>query len=174
MNCSPSFLSFRGASTSCRVYGHICYNYIVPHDNAVYVHVPFCRRKCPYCSFVSYEHRETEIPAYLSALKEELVRRSHGEHVGSIYFGGGTPSLLPAKYIGDLLSTISSLFNVDEAAEITIEANPGTIDQMYLTAMRKLGVNRLSLGVQSMNNTELMLLGRIHTGEDTKEAVRFA
>ncbi len=146
----------------------------MPHDIAIYIHVPFCRRKCSYCSFVSYEHRETEIPAYLSALKKELVRRGHGEHVCSIYFGGGTPSLLPAKYVGDILSTISSLFTVDEAAEITIEANPGTIDQVYLTAVRKLGVNRLSLGVQSMKNTELALLERIHTVEDAKEAVRFA
>ena len=100
----------------------------------------------------------------MSALKKELARRGHGEHVRSIYFGGGTPSLLPAKYIGDLLSAISSLFTVDEAAEITIEANPGTIDQVYLAAIRKLGVNRLSLGVQSMKDTELTLLGRIHTG----------
>ena len=146
----------------------------MPHDIAIYIHVPFCRRRCNYCSFVSYEHRETEIPAYLSALKKELVRRGHGEHVRSIYFGGGTPSLLSVRQVGDILTTISSLFAVDEGIEVTMEANPGTINVMYLTAIRALGVNRLSLGVQSMNNDELLLMGRIHTGPEAGEAVRFA
>jgi oxygen-independent coproporphyrinogen-3 oxidase len=82
--------------------------------------------------------------------------------------------LLPAKYVRDLLSAISSLFNVDEAAEITIEANPGTINEAYLTSIRKLGVNRLSLGVQSINDRELALLGRIHTAAEVREAVQFA
>ncbi len=144
------------------------------HTIALYIHVPFCRRKCPYCSFVSYDYREADITLYLSALKNELIRRAGGECIRSIYFGGGTPSLLSVKYIGDLISAISSLSTVEEAAEITIEANPGTINRVYLTAIRELGVNRLSLGVQSMNNKELTLLGRIHTGEDAKEAVRFA
>jgi len=146
----------------------------VTHTIALYIHVPFCRRKCPYCSFVSYDYREADITLYLSALKNELIRRAGGECIRSIYFGGGTPSLLSVKYIGDLISAISSLSTVEEAAEITIEANPGTINRVYLTAIRELGVNRLSLGVQSMNNKELTLLGRIHTGEDAKEAVRFA
>ncbi len=82
--------------------------------------------------------------------------------------------MLPAKEIGDLLSVISTLFIVDEAAEITIEANPGTIDEAYLTAIRKLGVNRLSLGVQSLNDRELAMLGRIHTAAEARDAVRFA
>ena len=143
-------------------------------DIALYIHVPFCRRKCPYCSFVSYDYREADIPLYLSALKNELIRRAGGECIRSIYFGGGTPSLLPAEHIGDLLSAISSLFTVDEAAEITIEANPGTVNEAYLTSIRKLGANRLSLGVQSMNDRELALLGRIHTAAEAREAVRFA
>ncbi|MFC1873356.1 radical SAM family heme chaperone HemW [Chloroflexota bacterium] len=139
-------------------------------DIALYVHVPFCRRKCPYCSFVSYDDRGADISLYLSALKKELIRRTGGEHVRSIYFGGGTPSLLPAQYIGDLLSAASSLFTLDEAAEITIEANPGTINRAYLTAIRELGVNRLSLGVQSLNDNELALLGRIHTAAEARDA----
>jgi len=146
----------------------------VSRDIALYIHVPFCRRKCPYCSFVSYDYREADIPLYLSALKNELIRRAGGECIRSIYFGGGTPSLLPAEHIGDLLSAISSLFTVDEAAEITIEANPGTVNEAYLTSIRKLGANRLSLGVQSMNDRELALLGRIHTAAEAREAVRFA
>jgi len=110
----------------------------------------------------------------LSALKKELIRRAGGEGIRSIYFGGGTPSLLTAEDIGDLLSAISSLFTVDEAAEITIEANPGTVNGAYLTAIRELGVNRLSLGVQSLNNRELALLGRIHTADEAREAVKHA
>ncbi|MFA5316808.1 MAG: radical SAM protein, partial [Dehalococcoidales bacterium] len=146
----------------------------MPRDIALYVHVPFCRHKCPYCSFVSYDCREADIPSYLSALKKELARRAGGERVRSIYFGGGTPSLLSVKYLGDLISAISSLFNVDEADEITIEANPATINGAYLTAIRELGVNRLSLGVQSLNDRELALLGRIHTAAEARDAVQQA
>ena len=146
----------------------------MPHDIALYIHVPFCRHKCPYCSFVSYDYREADIPLYLSALKKELIRRAGGECIRSIYFGGGTPSLLSVKYVDDLISTISSLFTVDEAAEITIEANPGTINSAYLTAIRELGVNRLSLGVQSLNDRELVLLGRIHTAAEARDAVQHA
>ncbi|MFC2022253.1 radical SAM family heme chaperone HemW [Chloroflexota bacterium] len=146
----------------------------MPRDIALYIHVPFCRHKCPYCSFVSYDYREADIPLYLRALKKELIRRAGGECIRSIYFGGGTPSLLSAKYVGDLISTISSLFTVDEATEITIEANPGTINRAYLTAIRELGVNRLSLGVQSLNDRELALLGRIHTAAEARDAVQHA
>jgi oxygen-independent coproporphyrinogen-3 oxidase len=138
------------------------------------MHVPFCRRKCSYCSFVSYAGREADIPLYLNALKKELKQRASGEHVRSIYFGGGTPSLLPAGDAGDLLGLINTLFSVDKAAEITIEANPGTVDEAYLLAVRKAGVNRLSLGIQSLNDRELALLGRIHTAAEARDAVRFA
>lgn len=143
-------------------------------DIALYIHVPFCHNKCPYCSFASYDCREADIPLYLSALKKELIRRAGGECIRSIYFGGGTPSLLSAKYVGDLISAISSLFTVDETAEITIEANPGTINRAYLTAIRELGVNRLSLGVQSLNDRELAMLGRIHTAAEARDAVQNA
>ncbi len=146
----------------------------MPRNIALYIHVPFCRHKCPYCSFVSYDYREADIPLYLGALKNELVRRAGGECIRSIYFGGGTPSLLSVKYTDDLISAISSLFAFDDSAEITIEANPGTINRGYLTAIRELGVNRLSLGVQSLNDRELALLGRIHTASDAREAVQQA
>jgi len=143
-------------------------------DIALYIHVPFCRHKCHYCSFISYDYREADIPLYLSALKKELIRRAGGECIRSIFFGGGTPSLLSVNYIGELISTISSLFTVNETAEITIEANPGTINKAYLTAVRELGVNRLSLGVQSLNDCELALLGRIHTSSEARDAVQYA
>lgn len=141
---------------------------------ALYIHIPFCRRKCRYCSFVSYEHREADIPAYVSALKNELEQRAGGEHVTSIYFGGGTPSLLPAEPLGNLLNNIRSLFELDKAAEISIEANPGTVNQTYLSAIRELGVNRLSLGVQSLNDRELEMLGRIHTSAEAMDAAKLA
>lgn len=141
---------------------------------ALYLHIPFCRRKCRYCSFVSYERRQADIPAYLRALKAELAQRSRGEQVSAIYFGGGTPTLLSPEHLGNILKTIHSLFDVEEAAEITTEANPGTIDETYLSAIRELGVNRLSLGVQSLNDKELALLGRIHTASEARQAARFA
>jgi oxygen-independent coproporphyrinogen-3 oxidase len=146
----------------------------VSYEIALYIHVPFCRSKCNYCSFVSYQCREADIPVYLSALKEELAMRADGEHVRSIYFGGGTPSLLTAEQVGDILSTISSLFTVDKKAEITIEANPGTVTMTYLADIKGLGVNRLSLGVQSLNDGELSLLGRIHTVAEARGAVCLA
>jgi len=143
-------------------------------DIALYLHVPFCRRKCHYCSFVSYERREAAIPEYIKALEKEMAYRSNGERVHSIYLGGGTPSLLPSKHIGELFSTIRSLFTVDEDAEITMEANPGTIDRAYLEDVRDLGINRLSLGIQSLDDRELKVLGRIHTAAEAKEAVHCA
>jgi oxygen-independent coproporphyrinogen III oxidase len=146
----------------------------VNRDIALYVHVPFCRRKCLYCSFVSYAGCEKFIPSYLEALEKELAAKASGERIKSIYFGGGTPSLLSADSIGGLLSVIKKLYNVDKDAEISMEANPGTINEVYLAAVRKLGVNRLSLGVQSFDDRELTLLGRIHTAAQARDAVRFA
>ncbi|MCD6567745.1 MAG: radical SAM family heme chaperone HemW [Dehalococcoidia bacterium] len=143
-------------------------------DIALYVHVPFCRHKCNYCSFVSYSHRESDIPAYVSALQEELALSAAGQRVSSLYFGGGTPSLLSPQQVGDILSTIRSLFKIDEAAETTLEANPGTVDRPYLAAISASGVNRLSLGVQSLHDDELKLLGRIHTSVEAKNAMRCA
>ena len=143
----------------------------VRDDIALYVHIPFCQRKCNYCSFVSYDCRHADIPAYLKALETEMAQRSKGESVSSIYFGGGTPSLLSAEQVSDVLATIYSLFAVDKTAEITIEANPGTVDEACLEAIGGLGVNRLSLGVQSLNDDELNLLGRIHTAAEAMQAV---
>lgn len=141
---------------------------------ALYIHLPFCRRKCHYCSFTSYQCRETDIPLYLEALKAELSQRAGGEDVHSLYFGGGTPSLVSARQISDILTVSDSLFTLESNLEITIEANPGTIDRKYLADIRELGVNRLSLGVQSLNDTELTLMGRIHNGRDARDAVRSA
>ncbi len=153
---------------------NICYNYRVPQDIAIYIHVPFCRHKCYYCSFVSYEHREADIPAYLRALAAEMTKHANGEQVKSIYIGGGTPSLLSPTQIGDILTDIRQLYSMAATAEITMEANPGTVSLEYLSAVQGMGINRLSLGIQSLNDTELALMGRIHTGDEAREAVRLA
>ena len=157
-----------------RVAVHICYNFRVPKDIALYIHVPFCRHKCNYCSFVSYEHREADIPAYLRALAAELRLHANREQLQSIYFGGGTPSLLSPVQIGDILINIQRLYPVKETAEITIEANPGTVSMEYLSAIRGVGINRLSLGIQSFNDVELELMGRIHSGDEARESVSLA
>ncbi|MFC2018292.1 radical SAM family heme chaperone HemW, partial [Chloroflexota bacterium] len=112
-----------------------------------------------------------DIPAYLSALKGELTWRAGGERVRSIYFGGGTPSLMSAGQLAEIISTIHLLFTVDGAAEITLEVNPGTISLQYLKDVRSLGINRLSIGVQSLNDNELVVLGRIHSSCEAREAV---
>jgi oxygen-independent coproporphyrinogen III oxidase len=143
-------------------------------DIALYVHLPFCGRKCLYCSFISFSGREVDIPGYIDALTKEITFRSGHEKVGTLYFGGGTPSLIPAELYVKLLATIKQVFTVDPAAEISIEANPGTINEDYLKDLRKAGFNRLSLGVQSLNEDELDLLGRIHTVNDAVDAVKLA
>jgi len=139
---------------------------------AIYIHFPFCRRKCDYCSFVSYQGYEAYFPTYVSALKKELAARVTGQKVSSIYLGGGTPSILPSEQIEDILRAVFSLFAVKDDAEITIEANPGTVDESYLAALRAIGINRLSLGVQSFNDNDLAMLGRIHNASEAKEAVK--
>ena len=144
----------------------------MPQDIALYVHVPFCRHKCNYCSFVSYEHREADIPAYLRALAVEMSQHANGVWVRSIYFGGGTPSLLSPTQIGDILTYIRQLYSVAATAEITMEANPGTVSLEYLSAVRGIGINRLSLGIQSFSDAELALMGRIHNGDEAREAVQ--
>jgi len=143
-------------------------------DIALYVHLPFCRRKCRYCSFISYEGRQSDILLYLHALENELQQRTHGERVTTLYLGGGTPTLLSVPQINSLLSKISNLFEVDKNAEISMEANPGTVDEAYLAKIRRAGINRLSLGVQSFRDGELEMLGRIHSAAEAKEALRFA
>ena len=147
---------------------------VMGRNIALYIHFPFCRRKCNYCSFVSYQCREADIPAYVSAVQQELAACATGQRVCSIYFGGGTPSLLSPKQFEGLLSDIHSLFIIDNTAEITIEANPGTVDESYLAAIRELGINRLSLGVQSLDDEELALLGRIHSSAEARDTLLFA
>ncbi len=139
-------------------------------SRAVYIHLPFCRRKCGYCSFISCAGRERDIPACLDALRQEIEARAGGQAVPSVFFGGGTPSLLSVEQVTDLLSTLREHFDVAQDAEITMEANPGTVDEDYLVGLHRAGVNRLSLGVQRFDDVELETLGRIHTVAEAREA----
>ena len=130
----------------------------------LYVHIPFCKAKCKYCDFLSYAGLEDKIPAYFSSLLTEIHDyKDKNIIVDSVFIGGGTPSVVNHEYIVKILETVFSCFTVTDSAEITIEANPGTINPEALKAYCKAGINRLSMGVQSANENELKALGRIHT-----------
>ena len=140
----------------------------------LYLHVPFCRRKCLYCDFCSYPDKENEIDAYVERLCEEITRRAscvRGRTVDTIYFGGGTPTLLSPTHVASLLEVIHAYYSLSNNVEITTECNPATADRTKLTALRGLGVNRLSVGAQSACDDELRALGRIHTFADTRQTV---
>ncbi len=145
---------------------------------SLYIHIPFCSHRCAYCDFNTYAGLEALIPAYVSALEAEMEHLSaaagHTFPVHTVYFGGGTPSLLPIRAIERLLQRAAQAFALTDEVEITLEANPGTLTAHYLRSLRALGVNRLSLGVQSVHPQELRLLERQHDYLQVIEAVRWA
>ena len=143
-------------------------------SRAVYIHLPFCRRKCGYCSFVSCAGRERDIPAYVDALCREIAARGSGAAVPSVFFGGGTPSLLSVAQVARILGTVRRHCAPAGDAEISLEANPATIDEAQLAGLREAGVGRLSIGVQRFDDGELAFLGRLHTAEEAREAVAAA
>ena len=139
-------------------------------DLSVYIHVPFCTKKCPYCHFYSVANKEKLIDRFVSALQKEIgLWRAvlSKRKIVSVYFGGGTPFLLGPKRLEPILQ----LFSVDASTEITIEANPETTSAPLLKAYRSLGINRLSIGAQSFSNELLKTLRRAHTADQTKKAV---
>ena len=141
---------------------------------ALYLHIPFCCRRCTYCDFNTYADLDDLFTPYTRALANEVRTAGRGERVKSIFFGGGTPSLLPVTLTKDLLAACRDAFVVGGDAEITLEANPGTVDEEKLSGLRRIGINRLSLGVQSAHLSELTLLGRLHTFEQADQAVAMA
>jgi len=145
---------------------------------SLYLHIPFCAQRCGYCDFNTYAGLEAYIPRYVSALCAEVewIASCAGERlpVHTVYFGGGTPSLLPAAQIEHILVALQSAFDLQAELELTIEANPGTLSRPYLRELRSLGVNRLSLGVQSANPGELRLLERIHSFPQAAQSVAWA
>ena len=146
-----------------------------PPPLSLYIHIPWCVKKCPYCDFNSHESR-IEIPEkrYVAALiadLEQSVPRVYGRKIKSVFFGGGTPSLFSAQSIDEILSAVRMLTPLDYGAEVTLEANPGTVDTAHFVGYKQAGVNRVSLGIQSFNANYLKALGRIH---DDKQAIAAA
>ena len=134
----------------------------------IYVHIPFCKQKCYYCDFVSFAKSEMWEEKYIQALKKEIKNNSKKAKecvVTTIYFGGGTPSYIESKEIVSVLNTIKENYDIDRQVEITIEVNPGTVTKDKLEDYKKAGINRLSIGLQSTDNTILKQIGRIHTFE---------
>ena len=149
-------------------------------ETAIYIHIPFCVSKCAYCDFLSFP---AGTPAgslkmmddYFGALSEEIGATPHrGRRVSSIYLGGGTPSLPEPSYISGIMDCVRDAFAVGEDAEVSMEANPGTLKKDALTTYLDSGINRLSIGVQSFDDSELAVLGRIHSAAEAEESFRMA
>ena len=144
----------------------------------VYVHWPFCAAKCPYCDFNSHvRHTAPDAPRFAAALARELAHfaaLTPGREVTSIFLGGGTPSLMPGATVAAILEAIARLWPVADDAEITLEANPGSAEAERFRLYREAGVNRLSLGVQSLDDAALKALGRIHSATEARRAIELA
>lgn len=140
----------------------------------LYLHIPFCKAKCAYCDFYSLPHSEEKMDAYVAALCRHLAETAPmaAEHtVDTVYIGGGTPSYLGAARLGTLLSAVKTHYRLAESAEITLEANPDSLPEVReLQVLHRLGVNRVSLGVQSSEDAVLQALGRVHTWQQAAEA----
>jgi putative oxygen-independent coproporphyrinogen III oxidase len=144
----------------------------------IYVHWPFCKAKCPYCDFNSHvRHQPVDALSFARALASELqwfAQRTPGRTVTSIFFGGGTPSLMPPESVGQVLDAIGRLWNVSPEVETTLEANPTSIEAENFRGYRAAGVNRVSVGVQALNDDDLKALGRQHSSEEALAAFRLA
>ncbi len=141
----------------------------------IYVHIPFCKQKCSYCDFASFPKEIGKAEAYFACLYKELKGRSislKDKTFNTIYFGGGTPSFVEPKYIYGALKQIYSCFSIDKNAEITLEVNPGTIDENKLKVYKNAGINRFSIGLQTANEETLYKINRIHSVKDFENAVQ--
>jgi oxygen-independent coproporphyrinogen III oxidase len=144
---------------------------------SLYIHIPFCQRKCPYCDFNTYAGLNRLFEPYTAALVQEIRQAgaAHGRPpVGTVFLGGGTPTVLPVELLAQIMDACCTAFDLLPDAEITSEANPGTVDVSRFAALRALGVNRLSMGVQSFDPAELDFLGRIHSAAEAAEAMAAA
>lgn len=145
---------------------------------SVYVHIPFCVQKCRYCDFTSFPLRQkgNQIKEYAAALLEEarICSEKYAHLIRpliSLYIGGGTPTVLPQKELCRIIAGVRRQFYLEEGAELTVEANPGTVDSAYLKSLREIGVNRLSIGAQSFDDSSLRAMGRIHDAAGIRQAV---
>ena len=146
-------------------------------DLGLYIHIPFCVKKCAYCDFLSWKGSDEEREAYVQALEKEISSYSEfakDYRVSTVFFGGGTPSVLEGEQTERILKKIRDTFRVEKDAEITLEMNPGTAQKEKLLLYRELGINRLSIGLQSVKNENMKLLGRIHTYGDFLDSYRMA
>lgn len=149
----------------------------MPEPLGLYVHIPFCARKCAYCDFPSWAGREGDIPRYAQALQAEI--RARGAALGkpyadTVFFGGGTPSLLPPEAFFSIAQTLREAFAIAPDAEFTVECNPGTLTPAFADALSRAKVNRLSMGMQASQERLLRLLGRIHTLDDVRRSAALA
>ena len=140
----------------------------------IYIHIPFCKQKCYYCDFVSFSNKEEYIEKYVETLKREIDGYDLSNYnITTIYIGGGTPSRIPSEKIQEILEKVKEKIKGNqtkwEDIEITIELNPGTVDEEKIKKYKEIGINRLSIGLQSTNNKLLKEIGRIHTFEDFKD-----
>lgn len=147
-------------------------------NNSIYIHVPFCKKRCGYCDFVTTTGKETLIPRYVANLCNEIKQTARMvdnlHEVNTIFFGGGTPTLLSSTQYHLILETIHKNFNTKNLKEVTTEANPGAINLLKLKELHKMGFNRISFGAQAADKKNLTLLNRIHTHEETIQAVEWA
>lgn len=146
---------------------------------ALYIHIPFCEKRCVYCDFYTVAGAGSRIPDYVAALKKEIGRRAQEpfwqrQRFATIFFGGGTPSLLSPQQIGEILDGAFSSFSFEKHPEITLEANPGTLTAEQLARYSSVGINRMSFGIQSLHADELKMLDRIHSPQQAMEAVMMA
>lgn len=144
--------------------------------SGLYLHIPFCRQACHYCDF-HFSTVQKSLPDLMEAMRQELRMRTAelpGSTIDTVYFGGGTPSLLPIGELEATFRVIRELFHVSETAEITLEANPDDLDPAALEAWRSLGINRLSVGIQSFHEADLRYMNRVHTAEEALSAVQRA
>jgi oxygen-independent coproporphyrinogen-3 oxidase len=146
---------------------------------SLYIHIPYCQSKCPYCDFNSYAALAWPEAEYVRALVSEMSRRVTeppwaGQHIKTIFLGGGTPSLFAPNSIGAVIEAADRIFGIDRKAEITLEANPGTVNESKLCGFQTAGVNRISFGAQSFDSRILSFLGRIHSADETRAAARLA
>ena len=146
-------------------------------DLGIYIHIPFCKKKCSYCDFISYSNKNELIKQYIQAIKKEIEKnknRASNCIITTIYLGGGTPSYIDSSYITKILQTVKQNYNIDKNVEITIEVNPGTATRENLQTYKNNGINRLSIGLQETDNTLLKQIGRIHTYEEFIETYKLA
>ena len=148
-------------------------NFAIANEASLYIHIPFCQTKCFYCDFNTYAKLESLIPSYINALESEAIFWSNyfnKTEIKSIFIGGGTPSYIPSKYIEKLMETIFYKFKLTKDSEITLESNPNDLTKSNLKTYYKSGINRISLGVQTFDNSLLKVLGRRHSSQNAIEA----